>query len=567
MTPQRATASSAVSIEQALHLKKNICQFSGFIWTESEEKQRTKVKEKLDKCLKDKLLDFCDILDIPVSRAKAKKEEISAKLLEFLESPHVTRDTVLAEEQKGIKRKRTSEGTSGDAESDRESKKWKKSNVSSANKKGHKNPTKITEENEEESGSASSASEDEGGAGGSDHEGNETEDEGDEREHVHKKVSTQRQKGKGPKSKVNVKPTVKKGYANSAKNLRSSSAKSPSKDKRMESGESSKSSSMQQRKRGSKASTNQETEPTNKGSDKVSKRTSSSRASSRAGKNDSGLHDASKLKGGNGKSKKDGSLTETKDKKRGLDWAVLMLDLEFLVVDKTGWNAETVTSSVVSAGGKGSSSRKPEPTREEMSSAVTDILKEVDFNTATLADVVRQLETQFGVDLMHRRAEIKNIIEEVVLNMTDDEEDRSFELKSIGAATARSREADSDQVRYWFNGLGRGVPSHGVPKAATLETLTSPFNDFETVKSLFEAHKDEIAAVILEPVVGNAGFIRPKAEFLTALRRITKENGALLIFDEVMTGFRLSYGTLRCLQEPGCYDYLDKITGDLINGI
>ncbi|KAL0409165.1 UNVERIFIED_CONTAM: Glutamate-1-semialdehyde 2,1-aminomutase 2, chloroplastic [Sesamum radiatum] len=88
-----------------------------------------------------------------------------------------------------------------------------------------------------------------------------------------------------------------------------------------------------------------------------------------------------------------------------------------------------------------------------------------------------------------------------------------------------------------------GLPdSPGVPKAATYETLTSPYNDISTVESLFEANKGEISAVILEPVVGNAGFIPPQPEFLNALRRITKDNGALLIFDEVMTGFRLSYG-------------------------
>ncbi|KAK9988864.1 hypothetical protein SO802_029103 [Lithocarpus litseifolius] len=88
-----------------------------------------------------------------------------------------------------------------------------------------------------------------------------------------------------------------------------------------------------------------------------------------------------------------------------------------------------------------------------------------------------------------------------------------------------------------------GLPnSPGVPKGATYETLTAPFNDISAVKNLFETNKGEIAAMILEPVVGNSGFIAPKPEFLNAIRKITKENGALLIFDEVMTGFRLSYG-------------------------
>lgn len=175
-----------------------------------------------------------------------------------------------------------------------------------------------------------------------------------------------------------------------------------------------------------------------------------------------------------------------------------------------------------------------------------------------------------------------------------------------------------------------GLPdSPGVPRAATVDTLTSPYNDLETVENLFKTHKGEIAAVLLEPVVGNAGFIEPKPDFLKGLRQITEKNGALLVFDEVMTGFRLAYGgaqeyfgvtpdlttlgkiiggglpvgayggrreimemvapagpmyqagtlsgnplamtagihTLKRLKEPGSYEYLDKITQKLVQGI
>ncbi|PKI56580.1 hypothetical protein CRG98_023024 [Punica granatum] len=88
-----------------------------------------------------------------------------------------------------------------------------------------------------------------------------------------------------------------------------------------------------------------------------------------------------------------------------------------------------------------------------------------------------------------------------------------------------------------------GLPdSPGVPRAATIDTLTAAYNDISGVEELFKAHKGEIAGIILEPVVGNSGFITPKSEFLEFLRKITKENDALLIFDEVMTGFRLAYG-------------------------
>lgn len=175
-----------------------------------------------------------------------------------------------------------------------------------------------------------------------------------------------------------------------------------------------------------------------------------------------------------------------------------------------------------------------------------------------------------------------------------------------------------------------GLPdSPGVPKAATIDTLTSPYNDLTTVENLFKNHKGEIAAVLLEPVAGNSGFIEPRPGFLKGLRQITKENNALLVFDEVMTGFRLAYGgaqeyfgvtpdlttlgkiiggglpvgayggrreimemvaplgpmyqagtlsgnplamtagihTLKRLKEPGSYEYLDKIAQELVRGI
>ena len=88
-----------------------------------------------------------------------------------------------------------------------------------------------------------------------------------------------------------------------------------------------------------------------------------------------------------------------------------------------------------------------------------------------------------------------------------------------------------------------GLPdSPGVPRAVTASTLTAPYNDLEAVKQLFAANAGEVAGVILEPVVGNAGFITPEPGFLEGLRELTREHGALLVFDEVMTGFRISYG-------------------------
>merc|ERR1719215_2270095 len=88
-----------------------------------------------------------------------------------------------------------------------------------------------------------------------------------------------------------------------------------------------------------------------------------------------------------------------------------------------------------------------------------------------------------------------------------------------------------------------GLPdSPGVPSSATKATLCAEYNNLEAVKALFDENKDEIAAVILEPVVGNSGFIKPDQEFLQGIRDLCTDNGAVCVFDEVMTGFRVAYG-------------------------
>ena len=88
-----------------------------------------------------------------------------------------------------------------------------------------------------------------------------------------------------------------------------------------------------------------------------------------------------------------------------------------------------------------------------------------------------------------------------------------------------------------------GIPgSAGVPNETVMHTLALPYNDLSAVEAAFAAHPDLIACVILEPVVGNAGTIAPMAGYLKGLREITRKHSALLIFDEVMTGFRLAPG-------------------------
>jgi len=190
--------------------------------------------------------------------------------------------------------------------------------------------------------------------------------------------------------------------------------------------------------------------------------------------------------------------------------------------------------------------------------------------------------------------------------------------------------ADSFLVAAGSGVATLGLPdSPGVTKGASASTLVATYNDLDSVKKLFEANKGEVAGVILEPVVGNSGFIVPDQAFLQGLRDLCTAEGAVLTFDEVMTGFRISYGgaqkhwgitpdlstfgkviggglpvgayagkkeimegvapagpmyqagtlsgnplamragieTMKILKQPGTYEQLDARTGRLINGI
>ena len=109
-----------------------------------------------------------------------------------------------------------------------------------------------------------------------------------------------------------------------------------------------------------------------------------------------------------------------------------------------------------------------------------------------------------------------------------------------------------------------GLPdSPGVPESVTKNTITMPYNDIESVRAAFEAYGEDIAAVIVEPIAGNMGVVPPLPGFLEGLRSITSQYGSLLIFDEVMTGFRVH---LNCAQ--GLFGVTPDITclGKVIGG-
>lgn len=106
--------------------------------------------------------------------------------------------------------------------------------------------------------------------------------------------------------------------------------------------------------------------------------------------------------------------------------------------------------------------------------------------------------------------------------------------------------ADSFLVRAGSGVATLGLPdSPGVPASLAALTLTAPFNDLDAATDLVRANTKGVAAIIVEPVVGNSGFIPPDPGFLEGLRRLADDSGALLIFDEVMTGFRIAPGGAR----------------------
>jgi len=166
--------------------------------------------------------------------------------------------------------------------------------------------------------------------------------------------------------------------------------------------------------------------------------------------------------------------------------------------------------------------------------------------------------TSFGapspleVDLAERVRALMPSIERVRFVSSGTEATMSA-VRVARAATGRDRilkfegcyhgHADAFLVKAGSGALTLGTPtSPGVPRAASADTLVAAYNDLDSVKQVFDANRDKIAAVIVEPIAGNMGVVPPADGFLRGLREICRSHGALLIFDEVISGFRAAAG-------------------------
>lgn len=184
-----------------------------------------------------------------------------------------------------------------------------------------------------------------------------------------------------------------------------------------------------------------------------------------------------------------------------------------------GHAARPVVEAIVEAAGRGTSYGAPTPLEVEMAEAITaaypsiELVRLVSSGTEAAMSAIRLARGATG---------------------------RSLLLKFDGCYHGH---ADSLLVKAGSGGATFSIPdSAGVPGPLAQLTLTAPFNDLAAVHAHFRERGGEIAAVIVEPVAGNMGVVEPRPGFLEGLREVTRAHGALLIFDEVITGFRVAYG-------------------------
>ncbi|URE36954.1 DEK C terminal domain [Musa troglodytarum] len=365
---------------KAVNFKNHILQFSGFVWHESDEKQRAKMKEKLDKYVKDTLLDLCDLFDLPASKANTKKEDLVVKLLDFLVAPHPTNEGILSEDKqstKSRKRKRVAQGSGS------------KSIDHTHNKISRKKQTKSEETLSEEDKSAQEMDNEDDIK----NEGEKSESEEASEEDAHDEEDS-------GKVKQDKKKTSKQGSVGKEK-MGSSSKKVPT-----------------------PATTKSPTQ-------------SSSKRSKAEYDDDIGAKVFFR-------------------KKRTVDSPVKKS------TPRSDKKEKDTGKKVAKSKAK---SEAEHPSKEELREKICEILKEVDFNTATFTDILKQLATHYKVDLTPRKASIKLLIQEELTKLAEvaqededdeDEEDAGKEENPQPAGKkARTRGADASLPPLLLGALAR----------------------------------------------------------------------------------------------------------------
>uniref|UniRef100_A0A162ADV4 DEK-C domain-containing protein n=1 Tax=Daucus carota subsp. sativus TaxID=79200 RepID=A0A162ADV4_DAUCS len=326
-----------------------------------KDKQKLKIKEKLDKCVKEKLLEFCDLFDLPLTRATSKKEDIVTKLFEFLEAPHATTSELLAEKEqlsKGTKRKRSSKkvtSPSGSAPS-KSSSKSRKMNGSASKGDGNKDASETEDEREEADDDAVHVEQENvnGVSDGSDAE------------------KPERAQSEEKESDTEV-----------------GSEEDTKKRKRVSSNKSSMKKNSAEKAKAKKASIVKKASPPPK---KASSKPSSSRSKVQDGDTSPKIFSRKKK-------------TEVVKEKSP--------------TPKKSASKEKAGKKVV----KGKDKPKVEklkPSDNELKTAIREILKQVDFNTATFTDILKLLGERFKTDLIPRKLSIKAMIQEELTKLADE---------------------------------------------------------------------------------------------------------------------------------------------------
>ncbi|CAM8888416.1 unnamed protein product [Rhodiola kirilowii] len=360
---------------KAIHMKNHVSQFSGFVWRDNEEKNKMKVREKFEKLVKEKLIEFCDVLDIPITnKVTTKKEEVVTKIMEFLASPHPRTDVLLSEKEqseKTIKRKRSAGQGSPTLWSTKGSRKRIRKTSEKPEKKGESDKEKedeVVTENQENGNGKHNQSEDES----SEKKLSASEDAMDE-DNIHS--------GQRPKS------TSGKVISSAKKGTTPKSLKKPVLN------DSEKEEDANDSKQGLKKSSEK----------KGSARTNTKKA------------DTPKKAGTSSKSvtESDGKAPSSKattDKKKQV---------------KDG-KKEINEKKIVKTEPKGKpKEEKLKPSDKVLRNQICQILKEVDFNTATFTDILKLIGGHFKTDLTPRKASIKLMIQEELTKMADDENEEA----------------------------------------------------------------------------------------------------------------------------------------------